>query len=299
MKIRYQILIIVFVIGSLFIMRDEVSSLISKISSSFRGDNSLVAKFAGQEESVLPGKVETPGALRVVDNLLNINKNIKLDKTKIIEITNNYRRENSGLPALKENAKLDISAEKKLQDMFTNQYFEHISPISGTGVAALGEEAGYKYILIGENLALGNFKDEKSLVDAWMASVGHRVNILNENYTEIGVAVGRGEFDGKSLWMAVQHFGTPRSACPFVNEVVVGTIASNQKFIDELEKDLNKRLAKINRGVDYEGRTTREQIDVYNALINSYNELVVGTKEKINIYNEQVRAFNSCLLSKE
>lgn len=299
MKSFYKILIIIILIAvGLFLMRDRISFVIEKVSSYLNENKKISFNFDG-EESILSGKVKTPGALRVVDNLLNTNKDVKLDRTKIIQITNQYRNDNSGVPALKENAKLDVSAENKLQDMFSNQYFEHISKATGKGVGDLGVEAGYKYILIGENLAMGNFKDEQALVDAWMASAGHRVNILNENYTEIGIAVGKGSIDGKNLWIAVQHFGTPKSVCPFVDESLASLIATNQKYIDEFEQDLNMRLEMVNKGILYEGSTQREQIDIYNALIKSYNQLVIDTKQKINTYNEQVRAFNSCLLSKE
>jgi uncharacterized protein YkwD len=47
------------------------------------------------------------------------------------------------------------------------------------GVGDLSKEVGYGYILIGENLALGNFKDEESWWKAWMDSPGHRANIFN------------------------------------------------------------------------------------------------------------------------
>src|SRR6185369_15716694 len=119
----------------------------------------------------------------------------------------------SGLPALKENALLDKAAKKKLDDMFAQQYFEHINP-QGKGPSDLAKSVGYDYIAIGENLALGNFKNDAELVQAWMDSPGHRANILNKQYTEIGVAVGQGTYEGKKTWLAVQEFGRPTSSCP-------------------------------------------------------------------------------------
>ena len=258
---------------------------------------SPIVKLA-EKENILPGKIDTPGALRVVNDILNKNNKTELSKDKIILLTNKYRKDNSGLPNLKENQKLDISAEKKLQDMFTNQYFEHISK-SGKGVGELGEEAGYEYILIGENLAMGNFRDDQSLLDAWIASEGHRENIINKHYTEIGVAVGKGLFEGKEIWMAVQHFGTPRNICPHVDQVLYGTIIFNQNKIKEMEEDLTLRLEMINKRVIYEGKTYNEQVNEYNNLLDPYNNLIKDTKEKISIYNDQIRAFNSCLLSYE
>jgi uncharacterized protein YkwD len=101
----------------------------------------------------------------------------KLTVTGTIYWTNQQRGQNN-LPALKENLKLTQAAQLKVKDMFDKQYFEHISP-QGVGPAGLAETVGYDYIAIGENLALGNFKDDQALVEAWMNSPGHRANILS------------------------------------------------------------------------------------------------------------------------
>lgn len=252
---------------------------------------------SGSEDTVLVGKVKTPGALRIM-SLINFRDNVTLSKDNIIKITNDYRTEKGNLPLLTENAKLKLSAEKKLQDMFTNQYFEHVSP-TGIDIEKLGLDVGYKYVLIGENLAMGNFKDDKSLVGAWMNSIGHRENILNKNYKEIGVAVGKGMFEGKEVWIAVQHFGTPRSVCPSINESIYEEINSKQTEINSLEKDLNERIKVIEREVKpYEGgsKDYLKKVEEYNNIIIYYNDLIDQTKTKIETYNEQVRDFNLCLI---
>src|ERR1035437_2204880 len=266
MKILSQIFIILFVAATLFIMKDDVKSVIDKVSTYLNKNinHSQIVKLTTQkQETPLPGKTQTPGALRVVDNLLSLNSNNTLSKNNVILLTNKNRKENGDLPALKESSKLDGSAEKKLQDMFTNQYFEHVSP-TGVSISDLGKQAGYEYILIGENLALGNFKDDAALLDAWMASVGHRANILNKHYTEIGVAVGKGKFEGRDTWMAVQHFGEPMSICPTVDQVLLGIITLNQNQINTMKDNLTLRLDSINKGTLYEGSTLKEQVDIYN-----------------------------------
>lgn len=284
----------VFVLGTLFVAREDVVSVLDNISSSFNKNiKSPISKIT-DKESILPGKVDTPGALRVVNNFLNIN-NIDLSKDNIILLTNQYRKENSNLVALKENQKLNLSADKKLKDMFANQYFEHMSK-SGKGVGDLGGEAGYDYVLIGENLAMGNFHDDQALLDAWIASKGHRENIVNKHYTEIGVAVGKGKFEGKDVWMAVQHFGTPVSVCPSIDQALYKSIDINQIKLKEMGDDLAIRLEMINKRVVYKGSTYNEQVDEYNNLIIPYNNLIKDTKEKIDAYNNQIRAFNACLL---
>lgn len=270
--------------------------VINNLYSRFEEKEKISAvKLEDKKEIQLPGKIDLPGALRVVNDILNINETLLL-KEKIISLTNKQRVENGNIEVLKESEMLDLSAEKKLQDMFDRQYFEHISP-SGVGVADLGEEVGYEYILIGENLAMGNFKDEQNLIDAWMASSGHRANILNSRYTEIGVAVGSGNFEGHDIWMAVQHFGTPRSICPPIDQVFLGVINLNQYKIKEMEIDLLARRKAIdeNNGAIYEGSTYSEQIEKYNELIIPYNNKISELKKQIDEYNNQVRAFNLCL----
>ena len=270
--------------------------VINNLYSRFEEKEKISAvKLEDKKEIQLPGKIDLPGALRVVNDILNINETSLL-KEKVISLTNKQRVENGNIEVLKESEMLDLSAEKKLQDMFDRQYFEHISP-SGVGVADLGEEVGYEYILIGENLAMGNFKDEQNLIDAWMASSGHRANILNSRYTEIGVAVGSGNFEGHDIWMAVQHFGTPRSICPPIDQVFLGVINLNQYKIKEMEIDLLARRKAIdeNNGAIYEGSTYSEQIEKYNELIIPYNNKISELKKQIDEYNNQVRAFNLCL----
>lgn len=295
MKIFYKFFIIVFILLTIFILKDDINSVLGDASFYFNKNiKNQIQKISKKEEVSLSNKkADTPGALRIVDDLLNINDKDLL-KEHIIQITNEARKENGELSPLKENLTLNLSADKKLKDMFTNQYFEHISP-SGVGVGELSEQCGYDYILIGENLALGNFKDDEAVVDAWMNSPGHRANILNIHYTEIGVAVGQGQFEGKNVWIAVQHFGSPLSICPIVDEVLAGVIDINQNKINDIEEDLSKRLDFIKKGTIHEGISYFEQIDQYNNLINVYNNLIKITKQKIDQYNNQIREFNLCI----
>ncbi len=114
--------------------------------------------------------------------------------------------------ALSKNAKLTSAATAKANDLFEKQYFEHVSP-TGESAADLVIAEGYNYRIVGENLALGDFKSEKELVDAWMASEGHRENILKKDYQEIGVASKLSKFEGRITWVSVQIFGTRAPEC--------------------------------------------------------------------------------------
>lgn len=133
----------------------------------------------------------------------------------IITLTNTKRTTNS-LGSLTESDLLDKAARQKLADMFANNYWEHISP---TGVQAWDfmKKVGYSYQYAGENLAKG-YHDSTSTVNAWMDSTTHRENILNTNYSEIGVATGSGKLDGKPVTLVVQLFGKPQVKTAAVNQ---------------------------------------------------------------------------------
>ncbi|MDE2030968.1 MAG: hypothetical protein KGI58_01765 [Patescibacteria group bacterium] len=304
MKIFYQIAIIIFVCATLYIVKDDVitvynhaiSYISPKANNIATNTNNSNLNVKSEEVSSAFKSVNTPGALQIKDGLALDANSVKLTSKDVIDWTNKNRLINGNLPPLKESSKLDFSAQIKLNDMFKQQYFEHISP-NHIGVSDLGDRVSYEYIIIGENLALGNFKDAQSLLNAWMASPGHRANILNKHYQDIGVAVGHGMYKGQDVWMAVQHFGLPRSACPSIDDVLHGTIEIDQNQIQTMQADLALRRNNIDSGVVYEGMTTNEQIAQYNDLVIKYNQLVSVIKEKTAIYNNQVNAFNLCLQS--
>ncbi|MEI6660144.1 MAG: CAP domain-containing protein [bacterium] len=257
-----------------------------------------IAKNNNSIDGELPNVVDsirssiTPGALRVATKL-HIASAVELSRDKVIELTNENRKDNGGLVALKENYKLDRSAEIKIKDMFHNQYFEHKSP-SGVSVSDLGDKVSYEYIVIGENLAMGDFATDRELVDAWMASPGHRANILNNRYTEIGVAVARGTYDGRSIWMAVQHFGMPKSLCPTIEESLHSTITTDEDSLKVMSLDISKQKDQIDNG-GLSGDSYNTAIDTFNSLVEVYNNLVIKVKDNVALYNSQVQAFNACV----
>ncbi len=206
----------------------------------------------------------------------------------------NYQRKQNGLSYLQLNASLNQAAEQKLSDMFTLQYFEHVSP-SGKGPSDLAGDVGYAYVIVGENLALGNFENDKALVEAWMNSPGHRENILNSKYEEIGIAVGKAMFEGREVWLAVQSFGTPLSSCPSVNEALKSELDQNQDEITVMQG----RLAVLKAEVENTNRSNTDKynakIKEYNALVDQLNILINTTKEIVQQYNSQVNSFNECL----
>ncbi|PIR89670.1 hypothetical protein COS93_01160 [bacterium (Candidatus Gribaldobacteria) CG07_land_8_20_14_0_80_33_18] len=130
-----------------------------------------------------------------------------ITKTRLVELTNKTR-ETLGLQSLKVNPLLEKAAELKAQDMFSKGYFSHYSP---TGISPWYwiKLADYNYRSAGENLAIG-FLDSNEVVNAWEDSPSHRENILNSNYSEIGIAVVKGEFLGNKTYVVVQMFASPK-----------------------------------------------------------------------------------------
>jgi len=206
----------------------------------------------------------------------------------------NSQREEYDLPPLDENSKLNNSAAIKVEDMLAKQYFDHISP-SGQEVDDLAEAVGYQFVVIGENLALGNFQNDETLVQGWMDSPGHRQNILNTQYQEIGVAVLQGEFEGRITWLAVQHFSLPLSACPQPSEETLAEIKTSQIQLKESEETLRELELEIKRTRPRWGTDHGEKVEKYNNLVSQYNDLLSLTQALISQYNSQVILFNECV----
>ena len=152
---------------------------------------------------------------------------------RMIELTNRSREESGFLP-LKVNNKLVAAAEAKANDMFKFQYFDHNSP-SGVTPWYWIKSAGYDYLYAGENLAI-DFVTAEGTHMALMRSITHRDNILKPNYTEIGIAVKKGIFDGNESIIIVEEFGAPLEK--IVEE-------NNENKIDIVNIDI-KRDADVN-----------------------------------------------------
>ncbi len=106
----------------------------------------------------------------------------------------NLERAQYGLRPLRINARLSAAAVDRLNDMFRQRYFNHVSP-TGREPWAWVERRGYRYREIGENLAVG-YRSADAVVGGWMHSPGHRANVLGGGYDEVGVAIAPGSPEG-------------------------------------------------------------------------------------------------------
>ena len=107
----------------------------------------------------------------------------------VLDLVNAERRK-AGVPALTLSDKLTNIAYTKAKDMADKNYFSHQSPTYGSPFDML-KQFGVSYSYAGENIAAGQ-KSAEEVMNSWMNSSGHRQNILNKNYTQLGVGFYRG-----------------------------------------------------------------------------------------------------------
>lgn len=236
----------------------------------------------------LKKEISTPEPLRLLQDA----PRSALTQSGVINWTN-IQRANYGLPALRQSPKLNEAARLKVNDMFTRQYFDHVSPTGGN-ISNLAQAVGYEYLSIGENLALGNYENDQILVQAWMNSPGHRANILNAKFSEIGVAVIRGQFEGKTTWLAVQVFARPLASCPQPDTALKAEIAVLETQIEALKREAEQKLYEIENTHPRRGPEYNQKVDEYNTLVEQINAKITELKILVSQYNQQVQIFNVC-----
>ncbi|MGV9254472.1 sigma-70 family RNA polymerase sigma factor [Streptomyces sp. NPDC003697] len=113
----------------------------------------------------------------------------------------NQERAAAGCGPLTQDSQLDAAAQGHSDDMAARDFFDHTNP-DGADPGGRITAAGYRWSTYGENIALGQQTPE-SVMDSWMHSPGHRANILNCAFKNIGVGVHKGS--GGPWW--TQDFG--------------------------------------------------------------------------------------------
>ena len=136
------------------------------------------------------------------------------DSARVVLDLMNEERERSGIPLMQWSPILAITAYDKLEEMERQKTFAHMLPdnkpfvdiIFNGGYLARNEDGSI--ISAGENLSCG-YDTAEQMMKAWMASPGHRDNILEKRYTEVGVAIAEVAYkDRRPCVTAVVHFGT-------------------------------------------------------------------------------------------
>ncbi|MFF9769132.1 sigma-70 family RNA polymerase sigma factor [Streptomyces sp. NPDC014636] len=113
----------------------------------------------------------------------------------------NKERAAAGCGPVTEDTQLDNAAQGLSDDMAARGFFDHTDP-DGNGPGERITAAGYRWSTYGENIARGQ-QTPQAVMDSWMNSPGHRANILNCSFKNIGVGVHNGS--GGPWW--TQDFG--------------------------------------------------------------------------------------------
>ncbi|NNJ63764.1 MAG: CAP domain-containing protein [Dactylosporangium sp.] len=125
-------------------------------------------------------------------------------EAEVITLVNAERR-TAGCSALAADVALAQAARDHSTDMATRDYFSH-ETLEGVSFSARITAAGYTWSAAAENIAMGQ-KEATTVMSSWMNSSGHRANIVNCTYTEIGVGVAANAA-GRLYW--TQDFAKPR-----------------------------------------------------------------------------------------
>jgi uncharacterized protein YkwD len=126
----------------------------------------------------------------------------------------NQERTKRGLGKLKPVDSLESVAHAYAQRMVRQRFFEHTSPDGGTFLSRIKRTTYLRGALrrwsVGENIAwgTGTLATPDGIVKAWMKSPGHRRNILNGSFHELGLGVALG----------APQAGANGSAATYVNE---------------------------------------------------------------------------------
>lgn len=147
----------------------------------------------GTTDNSTADKTKTP------DNTNSNNAALSSMEQEMLNLINQARSQNNAAP-LQIDPTLENMARVKAQDMIDNNYFSHNSPKYGSPFDMM-KSFGINYVEAGENIA-GNQTVQKAH-DALMNSPGHRKNILNPNFTHVGIGIRKG---GQYGYMFAQDF---------------------------------------------------------------------------------------------
>jgi uncharacterized protein YkwD len=111
-----------------------------------------------------------------------------ITSTQLLADTNTQRNNGKESP-LQLNTLLTEAAQGKADDMVTRNYWSHNTPDGRTPWSFINA-AGYQFAAAGENLAYG-FESSDSIMNGWMNSAEHRVNVLDDVFTQVGFGIAK------------------------------------------------------------------------------------------------------------
>jgi len=146
-------------------------------------------------------------------------------ESEVIDLVN-VEREARGLHPLAYDYSLAAAARDHSEDMGVQDYFSHTS-LDGRTVGDRILAAGYSYNTYGENIGAGQPTPE-IIINSWMSSSGHRANILNPNFCDIGVGYAYvADSTYRHYW--TQDFGRKGgiSSCPGIATYTITAASSS------------------------------------------------------------------------
>ena len=135
---------------------------------------------------------------------------LNADEKETFTLHNRARR-NQNLKPLCVNPKLQKAARAHSKDMIQRDYFSHTTKGTTRGACDRVKNSGYRYRYCAENIAGGERAkgDPRNIMRTWMNSSGHRRNILDGRYREVGIGTETGTFNGnRNYTMYTVDFGT-------------------------------------------------------------------------------------------
>lgn len=162
---------------------------------------------------------------------------------QLLVLTNAERRA-AGLNMLAENSELTKAAYAKANAMLAEGYFSHTSP-KGKIFYSWVDATGYEYSAVAENLAVNlNMISAKEMVSSWLNSPGHRANLLSSAYTEAGMGVSYGVYEGQEAVFAVHIFAHPKNQV--ANKIAAKAPALSAVTVKNIEKSIPVKSAPVN-----------------------------------------------------
>jgi uncharacterized protein YkwD len=129
---------------------------------------------------------------------------------RVLDLTN-AQRQQAGLGPLSLSTQLSEAAQKYSQVLASSGCFEHTCGPVPNFVDRIGQSGYSGWTSLGENIAAG-YPTPEAVVGGWMASPGHRENILSPSYSEVGIGLVSGIGQLGTYW--TEEFGTRPGAPP-------------------------------------------------------------------------------------
>lgn len=222
-------------------------------------------------------------------NNFNIIKKLKLTATvypAVLADLANQDRGINGFSKLAWSPILEEAAKLKAEDMLKNSYFAHTSP-SGITPWHWLRKVKYNFIYAGENLAV-DFTESQNVENAWINSPKHKENIMNSNFTQIGIATADGIFEGKNTTFVVEFFGSPSTSKKEEMPVVKKEVA-----INTIDKIIIPSVAGASTQNDEEEENDIKIIESTKELIVVKNESVTETIVQINESDIEIKPMST------